>query len=214
MQIKWNERDKTGKWFSFLPMSERKEIIFSFRKFLFLMYTAGGQIQGWLGMNSFIRFFSFYFARIRCQEGKKNGWLEERGTDGEKVIHMHIGGILWEWKWERYTINTEYFSFSFTEWQKGYTQLCTACVSFWDGQAEKSLDLSRKEKKQIVFIHMMWIVVNKFVNNVNKYSKWLIFLTFFVNKIVKLLCRQYFSFKRVHIFYIIESKGSWKLCKI
>lgn len=38
---------------------------------------------------------------------------------------------------------------------KGYTQLCTACVSFWDGQAEKSLDLSRKEKKQIVFIHMM-----------------------------------------------------------
>ena len=168
MQIKWNERDKTGKWFSFLPMSERKEIIFSFRKFLFLMYTAGGQIQGWLGMNSFIRFFSFYFARIRCQEGKKNGWLEERGTDGEKVIHMHIGGILWEWKWERYTINTEYFSFSFTEWQKGYTQLCTACVSFWDGQAEKSLDLSRKEKKQIVFIHMMWIVVNKFVNNVNK----------------------------------------------
>jgi len=66
-------------------------------------------------MNSFIRFFSFYFARIRCQEGKKTGWLEERGTDGEKVIHMHIRGIRWEWKWERYTINTEYFPFSFTE---------------------------------------------------------------------------------------------------
>ena len=132
------------------------------------MYTAGGQIQGWLGMNSFIRFFSFYFARIRCQEGKKNGWLEERGTDGEKVIHMHIGGILWEWKWERYTINTECFPFSFTEWQNGYAQLCTVRVSVWDGQAEKSFDLSRKEKKQIVFIHMMWIVVNKFVNNVNK----------------------------------------------
>ena len=45
-------------------------------------------------MNSFIRFFFFYFVRIRCQEGKKNGLLEERGTDGEKVIHMHIGGIL------------------------------------------------------------------------------------------------------------------------
>ena len=41
-------------------------------------------------------------------------------------------------------------------------------MSVWDGQAEKSFDLSRKEKKQIVFIHMMWIVVNKFVNNVNK----------------------------------------------
>lgn len=149
-------------------MSERKEIIFSFRKFLFLMYTAGGQIKGWFEMNSFIRFFSFYFARIRCQEGKKNGWLEERGTDGEKVIHMHIGGILWEWKWERYTINTECFPFSFTEWQNGYAQLCTVRVSVWDGQAEKSFDLSRKEKKQIVFIHMMWIVVNKFVNNVNK----------------------------------------------
>ena len=45
-------------------------------------------------MNSFIRFFSFYFARIHCQEGKKNGCLEERGIDGEKVIHMHIRGIL------------------------------------------------------------------------------------------------------------------------
>lgn len=37
-------------------------------------------------------------------------------------------------------------------------RLCTvmnsSCV-FWDGQAEKSFDLSRKEKKQIVFIHMM-----------------------------------------------------------
>lgn len=36
-------------------------------------------------------------------------------------------------------------------------RLCTvmhsSCV--WDGQAEKSFDLSRKEKKQIVFIHMM-----------------------------------------------------------
>ena len=115
LQIKWNERDKTGKWFSFLPMSERKEIIFSFRKFLFFMYTAGGQIKGWFEMNSFIRFFSFYFARIRCQEGKKTGWLEERGTDGEKVIHMHIRGIRREWKRERYTINTEYFPFSFTE---------------------------------------------------------------------------------------------------
>lgn len=34
-------------------------------------------------------------------------------------------------------------------------RLCTARVSVWDGQAEKSFDLSRKEKKQIVFIHMM-----------------------------------------------------------
>lgn len=36
-----------------------------------------------------------------------------------------------------------------------YAQLCTVRVSVWDGQAEKSFDLSRKEKKQIVFIHMM-----------------------------------------------------------
>ena len=152
--MKWNERDKTGKWFSFLPMSERKEIIFSFKKFLFLMYTAGGQIQGWFEMNSFIRFFSFYFARIRCQEGKKTGWLEERGTDGEKVIHMHIGGILWEWKWERYTINTEYFSFSFTEWQNGYAQLCTVRVSVWDGQAEKkSWFIVKREKTDCFYPH-------------------------------------------------------------
>ena len=52
-------------------------------------------------------------------------------------------------------INTECFPFSFTEWQNGYAQLCTVRVSVWDGQAEKSFDLSRKEKKQIVFIHMM-----------------------------------------------------------
>lgn len=34
-------------------------------------------------------------------------------------------------------------------------RLCTVRVSVWDGQAEESFDLSRKEKKQIVFIHMM-----------------------------------------------------------
>ena len=154
--------------FHFCRCRNGRKSFFLLESFYFLCTQQADKYRGDWEWILLFAFFSFYFARIRCQEGKKNGWLEERGTDGEKVIHMHIGGILWEWKWERYTINTEYFSFSFTEWQKGYTQLCTACVSFWDGQAEKSFDLSRKEKKQIVFIHMMWIVVNKFVNNVNK----------------------------------------------
>ena len=47
------------------------------------------------------------------------------------------------------------FSILIYRMENGYAQLCTVRVSVWDGQAEKSLDLSRKEKKQIVFIHMM-----------------------------------------------------------
>lgn len=43
-------------------------------------------------MNSFIRFFSFYFARIRCQEGKKtDDW--RKGGQMERKLFTCISGV-------------------------------------------------------------------------------------------------------------------------
>ena len=81
--------------------------------------------------------------------------IGRKGTDGEKVIHMHIGGYPVRVKvrkiYDKYGI---FFILIYGVAKRLYTVMHSLCV-FWDGQAEKSLDLSRKEKKQIVFIHMM-----------------------------------------------------------
>lgn len=159
---------KRGNDFHFCRCRNGRKSFFLLESFYFLCTQQADKYRGdWEWILLFAFFLSILHVFVVKRGRKMDDW--KKGGQMEKKLFTCIsGGILWEWKWERYTINTEYFSFSFTEWQKGYTQLCTACVSFWDGQAEKSLDLSRKEKKQIVFIHMMWIVVNKFVNNVNK----------------------------------------------
>lgn len=105
-------------------------------------------------MNSFIRFFSFYFARIRCQEGKK--WMIGRKGDRwrESYSHAYRGYPV---RVKVRKIYDKYGMFSILIYRMA-KRLCTvmhsSCVCLgWTGG--KSFGLSGKKKEQIIFVHMM-----------------------------------------------------------
>ena len=78
--------------------------------------------------------------------------IGRKGTDGEKSYSHAYRGYPVRVKvrkiYDKYGI---FFILIYGVAKRLYTVMHSLCV-FWDGQAEKSLDLSRKEKKNRLFL--------------------------------------------------------------